>query len=359
MCRFTLRVFSLILGLLIATHAQGDFTIKIDYSLDTNNFFSSPARKNALQAAVSRFERILAPSSLAAVGPSGTAGTSAGWRVGLSHPGTGASYQISTAIDFATDPLAGAGAAGQYGFAGLVSDEWILYAGGRNIAPAGQGGTGTGTNFTSTFNDLDGPMHRGLIANTPLDTVGDLPVWGGGITFDSGTSWHFDTATAATGADVDFYSIALHEVGHTLGLASGWNQVESDVTGSAYDGTETLAAYNADNGTSVSSLDLVSASNFHFQDGTYSSEIFMAGDPLLVGTVGLGNPQDLLMEPIANFTPSVRRFELTNADVAQLRDIGWSTITAVPEPSSFLALGILATGAVIGRRRQSKRTAKQ
>ncbi len=46
-----------------------------------------------------------------------------------------------------------------------------------------------------------------------------------------------------------------------------------------------------------------------------------------VGTVGTGEFQDLLMEPIANFSPTVSRFELTNVDVAGLSDVGWSIIT--------------------------------
>jgi hypothetical protein len=32
------------------------------------------------------------------------------------------------------------------------------------------------------------------------------------------------------------------------------------------------------------------------------------------------------MEPTANFTAAIHRFELTNVDVAALRDVGWATI---------------------------------
>ena len=32
------------------------------------------------------------------------------------------------------------------------------------------------------------------------------------------------------------------------------------------------------------------------------------------------------MEPVANFTSAVRRFELTTVDVAALEDLGWSVI---------------------------------
>ena len=90
---------------------------------------------------------------------------------------------------------------------------------------------------------------------------------------------------------------------------------------------ETLAAYNADNGTSLTSLDQVSSGNRHWKDNTYDSVIFSAGNPNYVGTVGAGNLQDLLMEPIANFSSGVRRVELTNVDVAALRDLGWATLS--------------------------------
>lgn len=177
---------------------------------------------------------------------------------------------------------------------------------------------------------------------------------GGGITFNSAENWHFDPTTAATGVATDFYTIALHEIGHALGLAAGWNQLSADIAGSDYSGAETLAAYNADNGTALTSLDLVDSSNFHFQDATYTSEIFAPGAPNLIGTVGLGAGQDLLMEPIANFVePGKRRFELTNTDVAQLRDLGWSTISAVPEPGSAIMLVGLGSIVLWRKRRQT------
>lgn len=327
--------------------------IVVDYSLDSNSFFDTPAKQAAMQAAADRFSRVIT-SPLNAVGPAGTGtGTSAGWRIGFTHPGTGAPHQISTAADFGSDPIAGAGAASDYGFAGLAADEWRLFAGGRSIAPAGQGGTGTGTNFTTTFDDIDGPMHRGFNDNTPGRSSSDLPRWGGAITFDTGLAWHFDPGTAASGSDVDFYTIALHEVGHALGLSASWNQWQDDGAGN-YNGPEALAAYNADNGASLLTLNEVSSTNKHFEDGTYESQIFSGGSPVTVGTVGLGVNQDLLMEPTANFTGAIRRLELTNADVGALRDLGWATVTSVPEPGSLLALSVGCMGVGLRRRRSQR-----
>ena len=332
----------------LKTVTAQDFTVVVDYTYDTNNFFDTQAKRDAMQAAADRYSEII-DSKLDAVGPAGTAsGTDPDWRIGFFHPGTGDSFELSTASSQAADSLFAAGdgnfpaAADEYGFPGLNENEWILFAGGRPLVSTGVGGTGSGTNFASTFEDPNGPLRRGVIPVTSGDAVNDQPAWGGSISFDSGTSWHFDLTTPATGGDTDFYTIALHEIGHAFGLNSSSNQWESTQVAENFFGSETLLAYNDDNGTNLTSLFTVSPTNLHWEDGTYDSEIFAAGNPIFVGTVGAGNLQDLLMEPIANFTPSVRRFELTNTDVAALRDLSWSTI-----PNASILLGDVNVNGVV------------
>jgi len=355
MSRIALSVVAVVAFLLVSA-ASADVIVLIDYSQDTNNFFNTPEKRDALQTAANRWGGIIT-SSLGAVSPSGTGtGTGPGWRIGFVNPGTGADFEVSTAANEASDPLVSAGAApaNVYGFAGLSTNTWIIYAGGRSLlGPAGIGGSGTGTNFTSTFTDPAGPFHRGVMPVDGSNPVNDLPVWGGSIAFDTATNWHFDPATPASNTEVDFYSIAMHELGHVLGLSAGWNQWTKKVTGSSFNGANAVAAYNADNGASLTSLDMVSSTNFHWKDNTYDSKIFAGGNPDYVGTVGPGAPQDLLMEPVANFTSTVHRFEATNVDVAALRDLGWSTV-GVPEPSTTLAMiAILAcTGAAYSHRRR-------
>ncbi len=305
-------------------------TITVDYRYDTNDFFnpattSGQQARAALEAAATRYSEIITTS----LGAVSLVDNSIDARIGFLHPGSGANWDVSSAYSSATDALAGTSVAEEYrGAWSIAADEWILYAGGQSLSSAGQAGTGTGLNYTSVFDDGNSVLNRGFRSS---GSISNLPVWGGAVTFDNDgdVNWHFDYTTAATSGTTDFYSIAMHEIGHVLGLGTSWTEWSQWSSNGVYTGPQAVAAYNADNGTSLSGLNLVSSANGHWEDGTYESNLFAAGNPNVVGTVGLGNPQDLLMEPTANFIfPSLRRLELTNVDVAALEDLGWSVISA-------------------------------
>jgi len=323
-------------------------TIVVDYQYDTNNFFGDQVRRDSLEAAADRYSRIIT-TSLDAVS---LVDDDLDQRIGFTHPGTGASWDVSSASGVGSDALGGFGVADDYrGPWSVGAGEWILYAGGRSISSAGVGGTGTGLNFDSVFDSPTSITNRGFRNPEPTG-LGDLPVWGGAITFDNdgGVNWHFDHTTAAPLLSTDFYSIALHEIGHALGLSTSWNDWQDNGAGS-YTGANAVAAFNADNGAVLSSLNEVSAGNRHWAEDLYDANIFAAGDPNLTGTVGLGTLQDLLMEPEADFNGTVRRLELTNVDVGALSDLGW---TVVPVPAAFplfVSAG-LVLGALGARRRR-------
>ena len=357
--RSSFRLLPILLGIAVSPLSSQAINIQIDYQFDDNNFFDLStadgiAARASLQAAADRFSAIIT-SNLDAHVPSMESPPPT-WRVGFTHPATGASTDLSVAANATADPLAlaGAGDADIYDptFT-LPQDTWVLFAGGRSLTSAGVGGTGTGTNFSSVFMDASSHLRRNwrpgaFVGSTGGADQGDIPVWGGSISFDTDVAdvtWHYDHTTLSTGGETDFYTIALHEIGHALGLSTSWNEFDDLISSSSYTGAKALAALNEDNGSAVTSISIVGGGNNHWADGGDQSFPFndSASAPAVGTTVGV--LQDLLLDPTANFTVAQRRFELTNVDVAALADIGWQVI---PEPgltsllalSSFLLVGI-------------------
>ena len=63
--------------------------IMIDYRYDTNSFFNTQQRKDALQAAADRYSAVITETLLGASLQNDTVDP----RIGFNHPGTGASYR--------------------------------------------------------------------------------------------------------------------------------------------------------------------------------------------------------------------------------------------------------------------------
>jgi hypothetical protein len=147
--------------------------------------------------------------------------------------------------------------------------------------------------------------------------------------------WHYDHTTPVASGKNDFYSIALHEMIHAIGIGGShtWNQMRS---GSTWLGANAIAL---NGGTGVG---LLEPDGSHIVSGKMSPRLF---DGVL---------QEVAMDP--SNTTGTRKY-LTELDAAFLRDIGFA---AVPEPSSgFLLAGVLrssvcgadAEGGLIGRGR--------
>lgn len=309
-------------------------TIEVDYSYDTNHFFSEAGNPQAaearatVEAAAARWGRIIDQSLLEVT----LADDNDDPRIGFDHPGTGAYYQISAANSANTDSLVTEGGgtiANEYrGTWTIPADVWILYVGGR---PTGNGslstgGTATGLNWFEILNADSGPHNRGFTNQGQVLGATSLPVWGGAISFESSTAnWHFDHTAEQQAGTLDLYSFALHEIGHALGLNTGeisaplWYEWSRHINAQGFVGSHALAAYNLDNSSNRTFLKLEDA---HWADGTYDSVIFPAGSPNYTGTAGACALQDLLMEP--RLAPM--RVEVTNVDVGALRDLGWSVI---------------------------------
>jgi hypothetical protein len=307
-------------------------TIKIDYRFDSKGFFNDPQAKTALEAAAARWSRVI-DQSLLPVNLKDEEQKDC--RFKLIHPSTGEIYEVSAAASEATDFLLryGQPPADEYlGGYTLEEDEWVLFVGARPLTSAARAGPlASGINTVETFDDPKSFLNRGFNVGR-----GSLTVLGGSISFCIGDSWNFDLSNPG---GLDFYSIALHEIGHCLGFSANLSDEWKGLVKSArYIGPKALAAYEADTGEAVTFLELVSSSNNHWRNNIYQSKIFPLGSPDYRGTVGRGYLQDLLMDPSLGFALGLRS-EISNVDVAAIQDIGWSVITKDPPPLVVL-LGV-------------------
>jgi len=153
----------------------------------------------------------------------------------------------------------------------------------------------------------------------------DFGPWGGAIAFNSSTSWYFDPnpATDESFSGFDFYSVALHELGHVLGIGTALSW-ETPITGNQFTGTAVVATH----GGSVT----VTSDHGHWASG-------------VTGLWPDGTSHDAAMTPsIASAT----RKRFTDLDMAGLSDVGWQVV--VPEPASFALVGSVVVLLCLRRR---------
>lgn len=141
------------------------------------------------------------------------------------------------------------------------------------------------------------------------------------VTFDLDSVWHFDHTTAPPAATNDFFSVAMHEIGHALGLGSS-DEWLARIAGAGDDAYFFGEAAIEEYGTVVPiAFDVVDevpvADEGHWREDVMS-HVF-----------GSSVAQEALMDP--NITVGTRK-RLTALDAAALTDIGW---TVVPPPLSL------------------------
>lgn len=284
-----LRKLVALMCLLCVAPASVNAAIVIDfnYGYDTDGFFTAPVRA-VLEAAADVFEARMTGESFSAITPGGINDLT----LTFNNPQTGAAESV-------VDP-------------NIAANTLTIYVGARNLGGGTLGlGGPVGWSAGGTVAFLDALNARNTATNfDPLSGV---------ISFNATTSWYFDpdVSTLEGFAGFDFYSVAQHEIGHVLGFGTS-AAFTADIVGGAYDG----AAAKALNGGVPVPLD-------GFPHGHFA-----------LGTLSGGNP--VLMDP--SISSGVREIA-TELDFAVLSDIGYN-ISAVPEASSFAAVGLV--GALAG-----------
>jgi Calx-beta domain len=231
-------------------------TIQFDYRFDVGNFFT-PARRTILQLAASNIANQI-NDGLSAITPSGLNT----WSEVFQSPATGAAVTIPNPT--------------------VPANTIVVYVGARPLAgtEAGFGGAG-GFTATGTPAWLDSVQARGQ-AGALLQTPTDFGPWGGAISFDNAnTNWYFNAVLSGIGPNqLDFLSVAEHEIGHVLGIGDLPQLGEGPTSWSRFisAGTFIGPASEAAHGNTPVPLDLTGN---HWAQGTLSDGAPAAMTPVL------------------------------------------------------------------------------
>ena len=281
--------------------------ITFNYDFDKEGFFSGTegaTRRTTLEQAASFYENFL-NDNLLAIPPVSGFNT---WTAIFTDPATGNQQSI---LDLT-----------------IPEDTIIVYVGGRDLPfSLGEGGPGgfSASGTADFVNLIGGRGQTGALAVPATD----YSLWGGSITFDTNIilnstsfDWHNSVDTAGLESDeIDFLSVAIHELGHVLGVVNGTNSSwNNQISGTGFLGTNALNVYRAEDDPNANSVPL-NQDLGHWQNGITS---FTLGDIAQEPALTTGGNQ--LGE----------RQLLTNLDYAAFDDIGWEVDTSSFEPDDSL-----------------------
>jgi Ca2+-binding RTX toxin-like protein len=280
--------------------------IQFDYRFDRNGFFNDPNRKAVLEKAGEIWSSILKDDF---------APIPAGIQFTVQHPETGVNQTV--VLDESIDDLVifvgasnnplGSGAGLQAAARGEVelSQQGILarQEGDNNaasglLALAGPQGT-----------DAQGDVFQSRVTDSFRNTqVTDFEPWAGVAAFNLSTDWGFNLDTAT--GKFDFLSVALHEIGHILGIGVSDTFLNS-VRGNVFQGTNAKRV-NGGNGIPLQS-DLS-----HVQEGFRNNTVLM--DPVYNGGRSLPSEVDLAM--LADIGYEIDGYTTQGTDIAIATDVG-------------------------------------
>lgn len=295
-----IRDFLPLLALLGLSGTASAIKIEIRYDYDTNGFFNQAGSKEALRQVADYFEGLLHDSLLAIDNTQWPAGNT--WSASFEHPATGATTNIANLK--------------------VPADTIVIFAGGRSLGdPAGRGGSG---GYSYSWNQQGWATAVGTRGETGVlaNPATDFAPWGGFITFDTAETWNFSLTTPVANA-IPFVSIALHELGHALGLgtANSWN---AKIASGNFTGARAVQAYGGN-------IPLDPNTSFgHWRDNQCGgTDGYLQSDPNKIlskayGSFGAphGFAQIALMDPSV-CTNGVIQKVMTDLDLAALRDVGW------------------------------------
>lgn len=287
----------LLLPGLLAQPASANIDIVFDYTYD-NGFLTgaNSSRQAVLNAAAAVYENRL-QDQLSAITSSGT------------NQADFAFLNPYTPVDALPEFVYGAS---------IAANEIRIYVGGSNDLNSGisyiRANDGTilgtvnlgGVSASGTPAFIDNALSRGqagALGSNASQT--DWGFWGGSISFDTAANWHFDSNSSGSFTGYDFYSAALHEIGHILGFGKSPSYFNLVANGQ-FNGAKTVALAGAApmlNGTDLA----------HWQDGLLFAGQLNAMNPILTNG---------------------QRLNVTELDFAALDDLGWE-VSAVPEAETW------------------------
>ena len=216
------------------------FTIEFDYRFDRTGFFDDPDRRAALEAAAAQWEAVIQDEF---------DDIPAGSQFSIRSPSSDRREQITLAKSI-DDILVFVGAE-------ALSGTTLAYAGPSGLDIAGD--------------IYDTRIHPDFRGTGP---VTDFEPWVGTITFDTSSTWSFDLNAPIPNA-ADFLSVAIHEIGHILGIGSA-EVFTSQITAQGFAGPNSIAV----NGGNPIPID---------PDGAHIEEGFSDDNTSLDGSLTIGS----------------------------------------------------------------------